>query len=262
MKTFLVTGGASGIGAAVKAQLETEGNKVYTLDLKNADFCADLSRPEERKRIVNVINETLSDGIDGLVCCAGVGGACGNPSLIMSVNYYGAVAIVEGCYTLLLKKKGTCVLLASDSIAQGYANMTFVNLALQDESEEQLLQILKQQNKDSMGLCSSVYISSKYALTLWMRRHAASWGARGIRMNCVGPGTTRTPMCQDMGPKAEYALNALPIPMTYNESLMLEPEDIASVICFLLSPASKAIHGILLMADGGTEVAINTEHVY
>ena len=83
-----------------------------------------------------------------------------------------------------------------------------------------------------------------------------------MHINCVAPGTTNTGMVANMNERAMSALKALPVPCKYGESLMLEPEEVADVICFLLSPASKGMHGTMVFVDGGCDAVINTEHVY
>ena len=44
MRTYVITGGTTGIGACVKQQLEQQGHRVYNVDYKGGDFCADLSQ--------------------------------------------------------------------------------------------------------------------------------------------------------------------------------------------------------------------------
>lgn len=262
MKEYIVTGGCGGIGSAVKAALEAEGHKVFIIDLRNADLCGDLSTPEGRNEIIAKVHQQFPDGIDGLVCCAGVPGTCPNLKLMMGLNFYGAAGMAEGCFDLLAKRKGSCVLITSFSIAEGYTIKDLVTLALQENSEATMMATLDSMGSSSSEFSPALYITSKYALWLWMRRHVALWGEARVNLNCVAPGTTNTAMVSGMDDASKYMLNALPIPIRYGESLMLEPEEIADPICFLLSDKARAIHGANLFIDGGSEVAINTEHVY
>ncbi len=262
MNNYVITGASSGIGAATKALLEQCGHKVFNIDLRGGDCNADLSSPAGRQAAIDAVHAAFPDGIDGLVCCAGVPGSCGNLKLMMSLNYYGAAAIAEGCFDLLKMKHGSCVLLSTNSIAEGFVIKDLVKAAIQENSEETLLGIVGGMDQSDLGLGSAVYMTAKYALTLWMRRHAMKWGVNRVRINCIAPGTTNTPMVAGMNDEAKYALNALAIPLKYHESLFLEPEEIANVITFLLSDKSTAIHGAFLIADGGTDVVLNTDHIY
>ena len=263
MKTYVFTGASSGIGAATKRIVEEQGIQVINIDLRNCDIVADLSSDAGRQAAIDAVIERCPDGIDGLVCFAGVSGDCGKPALMASLNYYGAVAIAEGLFESLQKKNGSCVLLASDSIAEGYAIQKFVQLMLTPGSEPKLLGALGGMDGETvLRMGNAMYITSKYAIALWVRRHAAMWGARGVHLNCVAPGTVNTPMVSNMSERAMWALNSLQVPVKYGKFLMLEPEEVANVIAFLLSPLASGIHGTTLFIDGGTEAAINTEHVY
>ncbi len=262
MKNYIVTGASGGIGSALKNILEAQGGNVFNIDMRNSDLAADLSCDEGRKIAIDVIHERFPDGIDGLVCCAGVPGSCGNFPLMMSLNYYGAAAVAEGCFDLLKKKKGACVLISSFSIAEGYTIHDFVKMAMEDGSEQQVRAVMSSLDSSDLGLGSAIYITAKYCLTLWVRRHAALWGSQGVRINCVAPGTTNTGMVAGMNEEAMEALKSLPMPIKYGESLMLEPEEVADVIDFLISDKARGIHGAMIFVDGGCDAAINTEHVY
>ena len=64
MKTAVITGSASGIGACVKARLENEGYSVIGIDLKNASIEADLSTPEGRQHAIDSALEKFGGKID------------------------------------------------------------------------------------------------------------------------------------------------------------------------------------------------------
>ena len=117
MKTYVVSGGASGIGAATTARLRADGHRVITVDLHDADVVADLSTEAGRRAAVAGVQE-LSDVVHGVVPAAGIGGFTGvDPALLMSVNYFGAIALVEGLQPELAAAQGAgVVLLASNSI--------------------------------------------------------------------------------------------------------------------------------------------------
>src|SRR4249919_2008845 len=96
VKTYVVSGAASGIGAATTALLRDQGHRVVTVDLRDADVTADLSTPDGRAAAVSGVR-ALTDVVHGVVPAAGIGGFTGtDPALVVSVNYFGAIALVEG----------------------------------------------------------------------------------------------------------------------------------------------------------------------
>jgi NAD(P)-dependent dehydrogenase (short-subunit alcohol dehydrogenase family) len=101
MKTYVITGGASGIGAAIAQQLREQGGKVLVVDIQQADIKADLSTAQGRESAVTAIRETAGNDLAGLVCCAGVGSHVPDRALITDVNYFGAVDLVEGLRVVL-----------------------------------------------------------------------------------------------------------------------------------------------------------------
>ena len=117
VKTYVVSGAASGIGAATASLLRDEGDRVITVDLRDADVIADLSTGAGRATAVAGVQE-LTDVVHGLVPCAGLGGFTGvDSALVVSVNFFGAVGLVRGLRSQLAAAGGaSVVLLASNSI--------------------------------------------------------------------------------------------------------------------------------------------------
>ncbi|MGH3361377.1 MAG: SDR family oxidoreductase, partial [Nocardioides sp.] len=70
MKTYVVTGAASGIGAASTALLRDQGHRVITVDLHDADVTADLSTHNGRAEAVEAV-QSLTAKLHGVVPCAG-----------------------------------------------------------------------------------------------------------------------------------------------------------------------------------------------
>ena len=94
------------------------------------------------------------------------------------------------------------------------------------------------------GNCA--YGASKAALIAWTRTLAAEAAAFGIRVNAVAPGLTDTRMAEQMEQRAGADMVA--------RSAMkrkAKPEEIADVICYLLSDESSFINGETIRADGG-----------
>ena len=80
------SGASSGIGAKTKELLIQQGHKVINIDLKDGDICVNLASQEGRQSAVDQLHTMCPDGLDGMICNAGVSGACGNLGLIISLN--------------------------------------------------------------------------------------------------------------------------------------------------------------------------------
>ena len=91
----------------------------------------------------------------------------------------------------------------------------------------------------------ALYGSSKAALTLLTKSWAAEFGPRGVRVNAISPGPTRTEGTADMGEALDQLASLGPAgrPAT--------PEEIAAGIVFLATDDASFVHGAVLAADGG-----------
>ncbi|MGI4795952.1 MAG: SDR family NAD(P)-dependent oxidoreductase [Janthinobacterium lividum] len=93
-----------------------------------------------------------------------------------------------------------------------------------------------------------VYSASKAALAMLVEQMALEWGPLGIRCNCISPGPTHTGMtAASYDDPARREQRGLDIPLRR----VGRPEDLASAILFLISPAASFITGVNLMVDGG-----------
>lgn len=260
MGIYAVTGGSSGIGAKTVEYLRAQGNLVYNIDVNNGDISANLATPEGRQEVIDRLHALCSEGMDGMICCAGVSNSCGNLKLIISLNYFGSMRLAEGVFDLLKMRKGACVVVASNTISQGAARMDVVNLLNNQMDEQRVLALMDKLDSKRDG--HAMYVATKYALARWMRRVSAHWASQGVRINAIAPGNVETAMTAKLSPQERVAVLALPIPTLYGQEKLMDPSDIASSIVFLVSQQAHGINGIVLFCDGGTDALLNTEKVY
>lgn len=260
MRTYVVTGAASGIGAATAALLrEQDGARVIGVDLRAAegvDVVADLATAEGRAGAVAGVQE-LTDVVHGLVPAAGVPGFTGDdPALVVSVNYFGAMAMVRGLHPQLAAAQLTgpgaaVVLLASNSITgmPGWTSAVAAHCLRDDEAAAR--------EAASAVEAVMVYPATKAALAWWARREGVTeqWIGHGIRVNSVAPGQVDTPMTERL--RADPVLGQFSDSYPTALGRMGRPEEIAACIGFLLSEASSLVVGAVLFADGGTDAILH-----
>ncbi len=248
MGIAVVTGSASGIGAAVRARLEKNGDRVIGIDLRNAEIEVDLSTPEGRKQSIAQALEACGGSLDRLVVAAGLGAHVSDVCKIASVNYFGAVEILDGLRGAMEGREGAAAVAICSNSAQlmPFDEHPFV-LALLEHDEPAALALLDERK----GFIA--YGGSKHALSRAVRRRAREWGASGVRLNGIAPGVTRTPLTDGAvkHPVFGKGIDALDIPL----GRWAEPDEIAGVINFLLGPEASYIHGSIVYVDGGGDAA-------
>ena len=239
-KTIIVTGATSGIGRATAVACAQLGANVVltgrnvsrleeTLSLMS-DVCKHLIIPADLTDEAQV--QTLLErvpAVDGVACCAGV--AEMKPFAFVTDEDVERVFKVNCFAPVMLVNK----LLKAKKLNKG-GSVVFVSSV---------------DGPKIVHAGNSVYSGSKSALVGLARNMAIDLASKKIRVNCVLPGTTDTPMIRTENVTEEMlAETAKAFPL----KRFAQPEEIANAIIFLLSDAASFVTGTELTVDGGYSI--------
>ena len=249
MSTIVMSGCATGIGAATRNALEATGHRIIGIDIRDAEVIADLSTEQGRKQAIADVLTLSVSGIDGLVLCAGLGVQFKPVGKVTSVNYFGAVELLDAFLPELQKgQQPAAVVISSVASAHLAWDKNPLAAAFEAGDEAQAAAIVEGAGEHGGNLA---YAGSKNALTVAVRKRVNAWGKAGVRLNTIAPGATETPLLQA----------GLKDPL-YSESIAkfvpplgrrADPSEMASVIAFLMSPAASYVHGAQIVIDGGID---------
>lgn len=249
LRTVCITGSAGGIGAATRDRLEKEGARVIGVDVRDAEVIADLSTPPGRDAMVAAVAECCDGVLDGVVAAAGI---MGDQPLVVAINYFGAIATLDGLRPLLAR--GT----AASAVAIS-SNSTTTTPGLPSALVDVLL---AGDEADALAATSRApgvfaYPASKLALARWVRHRAPTteWIGAGIRLNAIAPGVIETPMTKNDLEFIFSIPDVFPVPIGRPG----RPEEIASLLAYLLSPDAGFFCGSVVFADGGTDAAVRAD---
>jgi NAD(P)-dependent dehydrogenase (short-subunit alcohol dehydrogenase family) len=256
MTTTVVTGSASGIGAAICKRFERSGDKVIGIDIKDAEIIADLSTRAGREVAISRVKQHC-DALDHFVACAGLATYARPLSLIASVNYFGAVELLDGLLQLLQKGENPAAVVTLSNSAQWLQidEMPYFQ-ALLHHDEAEAAKIIDEE-PDVFLASGMAYVGSKLALGRAIRQRAATWGKAGVRLNGVAPGNTKTPMLQKIleDPNLRDGVLNMEVPL----GRLAEPDEVANLVAFLCSPEASYIHGGIFYVDGGLDAQIRPD---
>ena len=249
MGTYVLTGGAAGIGAAIKEKRRAQGHRVVSIDLKEGDYLADLGDPKARKSVITKV-ATEVPVIDGLITCAGVASQFPDPGKILQINYFGTTEVIEGLEGNIIS--GGRVIAISSNSAPMSSRPDLIE-AMLEGSEEKTVEL----GGNLHG--HECYASSKGAVARYMRRKAPGLAQRGISFNAIAPGYISTPMTQSVENDAEYG----PLIKAFVDSIPIgrpgQAEDVANLALFLLSPEGAYVAGSTLVIDGAHDAMMRPD---
>lgn len=256
MRRVVVSGAASGIGAAVQHRLSAAGYEVIGVDLREAEVVADLGTPEGRRIAIHQVLSRCEGKLDGVVACAGLGPHVRPHAKIVEVNYFGAVRLLQGLRPALAAAGHAAAVAVGSNAASivPKADGDLLHACLANE-EGRATDIAGAEHGPM------VYAATKLALTRWARREAigADWIGAGIRLNVVAPGAIQTPLLQGGldHPELGEAIRGMPIPVGGPG----QPEHVAAAIEFLLGDGAAFCCGSVLYVDGGSDALVRPESI-
>ncbi|CAN5604095.1 coniferyl-alcohol dehydrogenase [soil metagenome] len=249
-KRVVVTGCSSGIGAHVAAQLTQLGAEVIGLDVRRpaaatADFVEiDLAEPASIDRAV----ASISGQVDGLFNVAGVSSGIGNPLLVVTINFLGTRHLIEALVDRM--PSGSAIVNVSSLAASRYREHQQEVAGLLATGS--MAEGIEWCGEHPEALADGGYRLSKEAIILYGMTQTVTLGAKGIRINCTGPGVTETPILDQL--RSAYGqdyLDGFPKPL----GRVSEPAEQAAALVFLGSRAASFITGQVLWVDGGNVAA-------
>ncbi|XP_049871960.1 3-oxoacyl-[acyl-carrier-protein] reductase FabG-like [Pectinophora gossypiella] len=249
-KVALVTGGSSGIGAAVAARLTAEGANVAIVGRNSAKLAAVAQKCEQlhakplvligdvtkEDNVQNIVNETIIrfGKLDVLINNAGVGANVGSIlaknaleeyDRVLATNLRAIVNITNLAAPHLIQSKGNIINISSVSGLRPYVTTGFA------------------------------YNASKAALDHFTKTIAGELAAKGVRVNGVNPGPVNTDIMKNMGANAAEEEKLWHI-MKKGTALgrISDPEEVADLVLFLASDKAKGITGGSYTIDNGTSI--------
>lgn len=228
-KVAVVTGAASGIGAATAALLEAEGASVVRLDVQEGEGvrrCDVADRAQVAAAVADVVAE--HGGIDVLANVAGLVRFGRFEELTqqawqlqLDVNLTGPFNTIQEALPSLVERKGCIVNVGSIAGLKGQAYQ--------------------------LG-----YGASKAALINLTKGIAVEFASRGVRANCVCPGTVLTPLTLEVG--KNLPADADPVLMARMNGVLpglIDASEVAEAIAYLASDAARSVTGEALVLDLG-----------
>jgi NAD(P)-dependent dehydrogenase (short-subunit alcohol dehydrogenase family) len=261
-RTCVVTGAASGIGAATVARLQSTGARVISCDLHDAEVIADLATSEGRAALAERVAAASGGKVDAIIANAGGGPA----ETTLQLNFFGAVATLERLRPLLAGSPAPRAVAVSSISSLRSPPPNLVELCLAEDEAAAVAEAWRAYRAGELGGTGSslapddaevslaLYGAAKRALQLWCRRAAVTpeWGGAGIPLNVVALGFYDTPAAAYIladPQRREAARPMFPLAGAYPG----RPDEAAALLAWCVDPANSQMTGQVLYADAGAE---------
>lgn len=255
-KRYIVTGAASGIGAATGKKLIAAGAEVTSLDRNEPDYAVaahhsvDLSDPTSIDEVVATLAAT--GPWYSLVNIAGVPGGSLPDDFVLSVNYLGLRHLTEAIEPLL-EQGGNVTNVSSNGDVLWPTREDLHKELYETASFQEGLDWYAEGKAEGKS-----YNFSKEAVSYYTIRKAMEYVQHGKRINAIAPGMTNTPIIGDfLKVMTEDRIERI-------KSLVggfAEPDYIADAIVFVASPAARFVSGQILDVDGGLKAGMRAGDV-
>lgn len=254
-KVAIVTGGGTGIGAAIAALFAAKGAHVVVA----SELAIAAMQP--------VVDRIVADGGSASAATCDIMDRDAITRLVADVERD------HGRLDILVQSAGICFWEPIEQMSARKIDLMFgVNAIGPISMIQAVLPIMKRTGGGAIVNISSgaamlgvhefaVYAATKAAIAHFTRTLAPELRRTNIRVNSIGPGSVRTPMLgftedeltpdQQAGMIKREARSVSP----YGNAMM-EPDDIAQVALFLVSDAARALHGSYVLADQGISSAM------
>ncbi len=230
-RTALVTGGSSGLGAAICRGLRSEGVRVWALDLKpppdeDVGFIqADLSDLDAVEQVMARMRDTVGGPLDILVNCAGC----------WPTHFVRETQMADWQRTLNINLTSLFVLCRD-----------FVNDCVRDKRQGVILNITSQAAFGGATSGHADYAAAKAGVVNFTKSLARETAADGIRVNALAPGMMETPMAAEaLADRREKYLARIPL------GRIADPAEVADVAVFLCSERARYMTGTTVDVSGG-----------
>ncbi|QNK53402.1 SDR family oxidoreductase [Dermacoccus sp. PAMC28757] len=255
-KVVIVTGAGRGIGLATTRAMAAEGARVVGATRTPTPELAEVARvvvpvdltDSDAASVVTEAALDLGAGIDGVVNCVGAGDF--GPQILAGFldvpdeqwtdlverNLYTAIRMARSTLPHLISSRGAMV------------NVSSINAAI-----------------PSTGPVG--YSEAKAALNALTKRLSEEFGPKGVRINTVSPGPAGTRLWRDpegfgalvassMGASYSDFMEAMPAAFGLTTGRLVEPEEVAALITFLVSPVTAGLVGAEVVIDSGASKAV------
>jgi len=254
-KTLVLTGAASGIGAATSEILQKQGHRIISLDVKDPPsgvaqhIHCDLNDPDA----IDAAAAAIDGEIDGLLNVAGVPGTL-PAEVVVGVNLLGLRYLSE-LLQPRIRPGGAIVNIASIAGFTWQRRAKEINEFL-DTADFQSGLAWWEAHKDDLNI--DPYSFSKESVVVLTMRQAGTALGLGCRANSVSPGPVETPILPDFKQQAGEEQIDWVISKTGRAA---QPADIAEVVCFLATEGSRWVNGRDIIVDGGYSAGISARWI-